>query len=147
MEILKNLIQTLALDQSFFYHLVLAIIAFFISKNGLFRPYISAMDQRRKFTKGRLEESEELDIKIQESQKLYDEKAKKIHKEFQEIFGEIKDKALSAFSLDSLKLEEDQKRWLQQERIKLREKAQAQNKILEKEIPYLSSELLGKIKS
>ena len=147
MEILKGLIQTLALDQSFFYHLILGIILFFISKNWLFRPYIFAMDQRRKFTKGRLEESGELDIKIQESQKLYDEKAKKIHKDFQELFGKIKEKALESFSKDSLKLEEDQKLWLLQERIKLKENAQAQNKILEKEIPHLKSELLGKIKS
>lgn len=147
MEILKDLIQTLALDQSFFYHLLLATIAFFISKNWLFRPYISAMDQRKKFTKGRLEESGELDIKIQESQKLYEEKAKKIHKEFQELFGGIKEKALSAFSLDSLKLEEEQKLWLKQERAKLKENSQEQNKILEKEIPQLKSALFDKIKS
>ena len=147
MEILKDLIQTLALDQSFFYHLVLATVAFFISKNWLFHSYISAMDQRRDFTKGRLEKSGELDIKIQESKKQYDEKAKKIHKEFQELFGQMREKALVAFSEDSLKLQEDQKLWLKQERIKLQENAQEQNKILEKEIPHLKTELLSKIKS
>lgn len=147
METLRNLIQTLSLDHSFFYHLILAFILYFISKKYLFQPYIAAMDKRRKLTKGRIKQSQSLDSQIQESQRLYEEKAKKIHKEFQNHFGKIKQKALDRFSKKSLELEKDQKLYLDRERKKLKEHALAQNKILEKEIPLLKTALLDKIKS
>ena len=147
METLRNLIQTLSLDHSFFYHLFLAFVLYFISKKWLFQPYISAMDKRRSLTKGRLEQNQGLDAQIQESQELYDKKAKKIHKEFQEHFGKIREKALENFSKESLKLEKDQKLCLEGERKRLQEQAQAQNKILEKEISSLKTALLDKIKT
>ena len=147
MEVLKDLVQTLELDSSFFYHLVLAFILYFISKKGLFQPYISTMNRRRELTKGRMEKSEERELKIQKYQTLYGEKAKKIHKEFQELFSGIRDKAVENFSEESVKLEKDQQNWLEQEKRKLKEQAQEQNKILEKEIPPLKTALLSKIKS
>ena len=147
MEVLSNLAQTLELNHSFFYHLLLAFILFLLSKKWLFQPYISAMNQRRKFTKGRLEKSESLDQEIQKNKELYEQKAKKIHKEFQKLFSGIRDKALENFSKESLKLEKDQKLWLEREQNKSRESAQAQNKILENEIPQLKSALLGKLRS
>ncbi|MDE0092674.1 MAG: hypothetical protein OXN83_05275 [Oligoflexia bacterium] len=147
MEILTGLIQTLALDYSFFYHLVLAFVLFSISKKWLFQPYISAMNQRRNFTKGRLEKSEDLELKIQKNKGLYDKKAKKIHKEFQKLFNKIRDNTLAQFSKDSLKLETDQKHWFKREKTKLQEAADRQNRILENEIPQLKEVLLNKIKS
>ena len=147
METLRNLIQTLSLDHSLFYHLALAFILYFISKKWLFQPYISAMDRRKELTKGRLEKSGDRDRDIQQSRKLYEEKAQKIHKEFQELFSGIRDKALEHFSKESFKLEKDQKLWLEQEKKKLEVQAQKQNKILEKEIPLLKTSLLNKIKS
>ena len=147
METLKNLIQTLSLDHSFFYHLILATVLYFVSKKWLFQPYISAMDKRVSLTKGRLEQSQDLDAQIQESQELYEKKAQKIHKEFQKHFNGIKDKALAEFSKESLKLEKDQKLYLDEERKKMQEQRLKQNKILEKEIPQLKTALLDKIKS
>ena len=147
MEILKDLIQTLELDSSFFYHLVLAFILYLFSKKWLFQPYISAMNQRRKRTKGRLEKSGDLELQIQKDQELYEKTAKKIHKEFQKLFSGIRDRALENFSKESLKLEEEQKIWLQREKKSLKKNAQEQNKILEKEIPQLKTALLNKIKS
>ncbi|MCZ0932918.1 MAG: hypothetical protein OXJ52_07190 [Oligoflexia bacterium] len=147
MEVLSNLAQTLELDHSFFYHLLLAFVLFLVSKNWLFQPYISTMNQRRQFTKGRLEKSGDLEQKIQKSQALYEQKAKKIHKEFQQLFNKMRDRALEQFSEESLKLEKDQKLWLEREKEKLKESAQEQNKILESEIPQLKSALLSKIKS
>ena len=147
METLKTLIQTLSLDQSFFYHLVLSFILYFISRKWLFQPYILAMDQRRSLTKGRLEKNEKRELAIQNSQQLYEKKAKKLNKEFQGIFSEIREKALESFSKESLKLEADQKLWLEREKRKLTEQAKEQNKILEREIPQLKANLLNKIKS
>ena len=147
METLRNLIQTLSLDQSLFYHLALAFILYFISKKWLFQPYISAMDRRKEQTKGRLEKTSDRDRGIQQSKKLYEEKAQKIHKEFQELFSGIRDKALKHFSEESLKMEKEQKLWLEREKTKLKSQSEEQNKILEKEIPMLKTALLNKIKS
>ena len=147
METLNSLIQTLSLDYSFFYHFILALILYFISKSLLFQPYISTMDQRRNFTKGRLAKSEDLDLQIQKNQELYEIKAKKIHAEFQKFFTEIKVKAMESFSKDSLNLEKEQKLWLEKESARLKDSAQKQNQVLEKEIPQLKSALLNKIKS
>ena len=147
MEILRDLAQTLALDLSFFYHIVLAFLLFFVSKKWLFQPYIASMNQRRDFTKGRMEKSGDLDLQIQNSRVLYDQKAKKIHKEFQELFNKVREESLTQFSEESLKLEQEQKLWLQRERLKMKESAEEQNKILAKEIPQLKSALLNKVKS
>ena len=147
MEILNSLVQTLKLDQSFFYHLILAVFLYFISKKWLFRPYIFAMNQRRKLTKGRLEKSEDEELEIQKKKDLYDKKAQKIHKDFQELFSKMKNKAGEDFSKDSLKLEKEQKAWLKREKKNLEENAQKQNEILEKQIPQLKTALLSKIKS
>lgn len=145
METLKNLAQTLSLDYSFFFHLLLACVLYFVSKKYLFQPYISALDKKASLTKGRLKQSQSLDTQIQESEELYEKKAKKIHKEFQGSFNEIRDKVLDSFSKASLKLEKEQKLHLDQERKKLHSQAREQNKVLEKEIPQLKMTLLNKI--
>ena len=147
METLKTLIQTLSLDHSFFYHLVLALILYFISKKWLFQPYIAKMDERSKLTKGRLETNEQKELEIQKKRDLYDEKAKDIHKEFQKLFSVIKNESLETFSKESLKLEQDQKTYLEGQKKDLVDNAKRQNDILEKDIPQLKEVLLRKIKS
>ncbi|MCY4321706.1 MAG: hypothetical protein OXC37_04825 [Bdellovibrionaceae bacterium] len=147
METLKTLIQTLSLDHSFFYHLILALILYFISKKWLFQPYIAKMDERSRLTKGRMDTNEEKKLEIEKKKELYEEKAKNIHKEFQKLFSVMKNKAMENFSKESLKLEKDQKTFLDEQKKNLVENAKKQNEILEKSLPQLKESLLGKIKS
>ena len=147
METLNTLIQTVGLNYSFFYQLLIGVALFFISRNWLWRPYIESMDEREKLTKGLLSGAKELEIKIQAQQELYEKKAKQIHKDFQVVFNGIKESALQDFSEKSLTLEQEHKESLNKKRIDLKSAVKDQEKLLKKELPVLSKLLLNKIRS
>ena len=146
MEILNNLIQTVGLNHSFFYHFLIGIVLFFMSRNWLWRPYIESMDKRDRFTKGRLSNTKELDLKIQANQELYKQKAQKIHKDFQTVFNEIKESTLKKFSQKSLQIEKEHKESLNKKRNDLKLEVKDQEELLKKDLPVLTELLLNKIK-
>lgn len=147
METLNNLIQTVGLNHSFFYQLLIAILLFFISRKWLWNPYIASMDERDRLTKGRLSNTKELDLKIQANQELYEKKAKQLHKDFQAVFNDRKELALQDFLKKSLQLEKEYKESLKKKRRDLKAAVKTQESLLKKELPDLSALLLNKIKS
>ena len=147
MSLLSDLINTIGLDKSFFYQLVLAVALYFISKKLFFQPYLESFEKRQKFTKGRLESSKNLEEKIEEKKSFYDQKAKFVHQEFQKIFNEIKQKAQASYQKESLKLQEEQKELMAKDREKLNQALKDQSAGLEKDLPFLVKLLVGKIKS
>lgn len=147
MELLRNLIQTLSLNHTFFYHFLLSLVLFFLSKKLLFEPYIVAMDQRSALTKGRRAGLKDLDLKIEQKKELYEKKAKETHKKFQSVFNSLKEDVLSDFESKNLKQKEEQKKWLKEQRADLKTWLNKQNDFLEKELSQLSTALLDKIKS
>lgn len=147
METLNNLIETLGINYTFFYHFLVATLLFFISKKRLWIPYIESMDKRNELTNGRLSNTKELDLKIQNQKDLYEKKAKKIHSDFQAVFNEIKTKALQDFSKKSLELETNYKASLTKKLNDLKLAVKNQEPALEQEISILSGLLTEKIKS
>ncbi|MBC6415042.1 MAG: hypothetical protein GDA46_01430 [Bdellovibrionales bacterium] len=147
MKMLGSLVETVGLDYSFFYHLIFSVIIFFLSKKWLWQAYIQAMDKRTQLTKGRVNETEALDQKIQINKEIYEKKAKHIHKEFQNIFNDMKEDSLKYFSKESLKIQEEHKKLMKQKRDFLKKKVQEQEDILRKSLVSLSELLLEKIKS
>lgn len=147
METLNNLIQTLGLNHTFFYHFLVASLLFFISKKWLWLPYIKSMEKRNELTKGRLSNTKDLDLKIQANQELYEKKAKQIHRDFQVIFNKRKEKTLQDFSQKSLEYERDHKESLKKKMTNLKSSVQKQESLMQKEISGLSEILLNKIKS
>lgn len=146
METLNNLIQTVGLNHSFFYHILIGLIVYPISKKGLWIPYIESLDEKNKLTKGRLSNTKELDLQIQDCRELYEKKAKKIHKDFQAVFNEIKELALREFSKKSLELEKESKKRLSKKISDLKAMVKNQEEPLKKELPSLSMLLVSKIK-
>ena len=139
--------QTVGLNHSFFYHLLFSALLFFISKKWLWKPYIQEMDRRTQLTKGRMNSTKDLDLKIQANKELYEKKAKHLHREFQTVFNQIKEDSLNRFSEQSLKIEKEHKESLKQKRQALQQKAKEQEELLQKELPALSELLLSKIKN
>ena len=146
MEIFITFIETVNLNFSFFYHLILAMILFFISKGMLFEPYIASMNQRHRLTKGRVENRKKLDTEIQKKQELYEKKAQKINKQFQGIFEQSKKKSQEWFASQALKIQNKQKDLLKEKRAQLQQKTRQQKELLEQSLPELSESLLKKIK-
>ena len=145
MEVLTQLVETLGLNASFFYQLIIAVVVFFISKNSLWKPYIKNMEERERLTKGRLSNTKELDLKIESQKELYEKKVQQLDKDFQTVFNEMKEKALQEFSKKSLKMEEEHKESLKRKRVHLKSMVEDQQKLLQKEIPALQELLLTKI--
>ena len=145
MEVLTQLVETLGLNASFFYQLIIAVVVFFISKNTLWKPYIKNMEERERLTKGRLSNTKELDLKIESQKELYEKRVQQLDKDFQTVFSEMKEKALQEFSKNSLKMEEEHKESLKKKRAHLKAMVEDQQKLLQKEIPALQELLLTKI--
>ena len=147
MSLLRDLINTVGLDSSFFYLFLLTAGLYFISKNLFFQPYLEKLAERQKRTKGRLKSSKELESQIEEKKIIYQQKAQKIHKEFQETFNQIKHKTQENYLSENLKLKKEQKKELEKERQNLNQALKEQEAALEKDFPLLLKLLVDKIKS
>ena len=147
MDLLNSLIDTVGLDQSFFYQLALAVILYFISKELFLRPYIKNFNKRQELTKGRMKSGQELEGKIEEKKILYEQKAKELHKKFQEIFNTVKQKAQEDCLKETLKIQANQKQWIERERQSLKQALKQEETALEKEMPLLVNLLVEKIES
>ena len=147
MSLLSDLISTVGLDSSFFYQFLLTAGIYFISKNLFFQPYLEKFKERQERTKGRLKSSKVLELQIEEKKMIYKQKAQKIHKEFQEIFNQIKQKAQESYLSENLKLKKEQKKELEKKRRILSQALKEQEMALEKDLPLLVELLVGKIKS
>ena len=147
MDLLKSLIDTVGLDQSFFYQLALATVLYFISKELFLQPYIRNSNKRQELTKGRMKSNKDLEGKIEEKKTLYEQKAKELHKKFQEIFNIIKQKAQEDCLTETLKIQTDQKQWIEKERQSLRQALKIEEIALGKDLPLLVDLLVEKIKS
>lgn len=147
MELLNNLINTVGLDKSFFYQLVLAVALYFCSKKILFEPYIKSFDKRQRITKGRVKGAQDLEKQIEEKKKFYEEKAKQVHQSFQEVFSKIKQEAVSQHLKEAFQLQKKQKEQIAYEREQVRQVAEKQEKELETALPSLSRLLVDKIEN
>ncbi len=146
MGLLANFIGAVGLDQSFFYQLALAGALYFISKRLFLQPYIESADKRRELTKGRIKNSQSLEEKIEKKKILYEQKAKKAHQKFQEIFNVIKKEAQDKNLNEALKIQAQQKQLLEKERENLSRAIKEQETALEKDLPLLADLLAKKIK-
>ena len=147
MDMLQNLINTVGLDNSFFYQLFLAVVLYFTSKNLFFQPYLKTLNQRRALTKGRLQHSQELSAQIEKNKKLYEQKAKELNKNFQSVFSKIKNKSQKNHLNETLIIEQKHKDWIKNQRDNLSRVCEEQEKSLEQALPNLVKLLTEKIKS
>ena len=147
MSLLNNLIQTIGLNNSFFYQLALAVVLYFISKKLFLQPYLESLEKRQKLTKGRMKSNKELEEKIEANKSIYEEKAKSVHEQFQEFFNKIKHKAQQDSLNEIGQLQNEQKEFISKEKEKLNQTIKEQSALLEKDIPILTKLLVEKIKS
>ena len=146
MALLRDLINTVGLDISFFYQLFLAIIVYFISKKLFFQPYLENFKKSQKLTKGSLKSSEEIEKSIEEKKVLYEQKAKSVHEKFQETFSKIKNQSQKDYLLKTSKLQEEQRNFLDKERKNLNQSVKTQEDLLKQDVPSFVSLLVEKIK-
>ncbi len=147
MSLLSNLIETIGLNSSFFYQLALAVALYFISKKLFLQPYLKSLEKRQKLTKGRMKNSKKLEEQIEASKAIYEEKAKSVHEQFQQIFHKIKQKNQQDSLNEIGRLQKEQKEFISKEKEKLNHAIKEQSVLLEKDLPILTKLLVEKIKS
>ena len=143
---IADFITSLGLDFSFFYQLALAVLLYFASKKIVFEPYLKSFQQRQERTKGRLKTSRDLEQKIEQSRKIYEDTARQNHKEFQETFGRLKEKARASALKESERLHREQKELMGVSKDSLQREVKKQDLLLEKDLPVLTKLLVDKIK-
>ena len=146
MDILTNLITTIGLDKSFFYQFAIIAITYFVTKKLFLQPYYNLLQKRQDLTKGKEVGSKKLEQNIEELKETYEQKAAKIHKDFQSVYSEIKKQAERNFGEQKQNITEKQLVQTAQKRNHLVEEQAKQDKELEKDIPNLAQSLVEKIK-
>lgn len=146
MDFIKGFIETLGLDSSFFIQLVWAVGLYFILAKILLKPYFRLMEKRENLTGGRFKSSRKLEEDIEQLKIQYEEKAKKVHAEFQKDFGEIKKQVEWDHKA---RLSELQRAWeahLQQEQKRILKEKKEQTDLLKRETPHFVESLVEKLR-
>ena len=146
MEFIESFIHTLGLDSSFFIQLALAGGLYFLISRMLFKPYLQLVDKRQTLTKGRFDSSRQMEENIEDLKIQYEEKAKKVHKEFQKHFGEIKQKAEQDYKTSLEQLQKEQAQALRLEKERILKEGKDQMEILKVDIPHFVESLTEKLK-
>ena len=146
MSLLKNLIETLGLNHSFFFHFFLGLLLYLVSKKILFQPYLKELKQKEALSKGRMENIKKINQDLESQKQLYSQKAQQIHKEFKSTFHKIKEKAQAQFLKESQSLKKEQGQWIKQGREALKQSLKEQEQSLENSFPQLTKLLVEKIK-
>ena len=146
MDFIEGFIHTLGLDSSFFIQLLLACGLYFLISRILLNPYLKLMDKRQTLTKGRFDSSRKMEENIENLKTQYEEKAKKVHKEFQKHFGEIKQKAEQDYKANLEQLQQEQAHTLRQEKERVLKEGKSQMDILKSDISHFAESLAEKLK-
>lgn len=147
MDMINDFIRTVGLDKSFFFQLALAVALYFLSKKLFLQDYLENFKKSEQLTKGRMSHSKGLEEQIEKQKALYEEKAKKLHAEFQKTFDEMKKTAQKEYQQASINVHKEQKDLINTQRLSLKQSLTEQDVQLQKELPILSELLVEKLKS
>ena len=145
MSVLKDFINTVGLDHTFFYQFVIITILYFTVKHLFLQKYYQDIEKRRESTKGSFSQSKETEEKIEDLKKDYSQKAQEIHKDFQEVFTTIRNSTEESFKKGRDALQNEQRKDLEDQRKQLLKNQTQEEKKLEKELPDLVQSLVNKI--
>ncbi len=145
MSLFKDFIETVGLDHTFFYQLIIITLLYFVVKKLFLLRYYQDVEKRRERTKGSFSKSKEVEEKIVNLEKKYSQKAQTLNQKFQDVFGRIKEESEKSFQKNKLILEEEQRKRLESQRSQiLKDKNQEEQK-LEKDMPHLVQSLVDKM--
>jgi len=142
---LKDFIETVGLDQSFFYQFVFILGMYFLMKKLFLQTYYQNVKKRTQLTKGSFLKSKEMKDEITNLKEVYDKKAQRLNQDFQEIFAVAKDKAQKNFTQDKETLQKSQKAALKVKREQWLKQKQQAEQTLKKEMPSLVQSLVHKM--
>ncbi len=145
MSVLKGLVETVGLDHTFFYQFIIISILYFVTKKLFLQRYYQDIEKRREVTKGSFSQSQEMEDKIENLKKSYDQKAQSLNKKFQDVFGFIKNSTEESFIKDREFLQEEQKKDLEAQKKTLLKNKEREDEKLKKDLPNLIQSLVGKI--
>ena len=77
----------------------------------------------------------------------YEQKARQVHKKFQELFNKIKQEAQKDYAEKHFEIQREQKRGIEKERENLGQALKEQDRAFQKDRPLLVDQLVEKIKS
>jgi len=103
----SSLLQALGVNSTFFIQFFIFLIFYPVLSRMLFRPYCKILAKKEKETSERMKEAENLKKKKEDLQIEYDLKAKKIDKEFNEMYQKESKKIRDSFAQKRLKSQED----------------------------------------
>lgn len=146
MDVLTDLIKAMGLDRSFFYQLAIITATYIVVKNLFLKQYCSLLEKRRQLTKGKFDNSKKLEETTAELKSLYETKAAQINKDFQNIFGDIKQKTEKDFNEQKIQFQKEQVMQTESQKKSLLKKQKEQEMELQKDLPSLVKILVDKIK-
>lgn len=89
-----ELLTSLGINQTFFYQIVIFLIAFFFLKKVVFLPYYKAFEEREKRTSGGQSTAHELHHQLATLEAEYQQKARETHRRITDVFNQKKQAAL-----------------------------------------------------
>ena len=145
METLKNLAESVGLDISFFWQFLLLGGGYFAAKALFLKPYALAREKRKSLTQGRFAAARGREKEAEALKSQYGEKARALHKKFQDLFGKAKAAALEEYKSERARILKEHEAGLERQTSELAKKIKAEALTLEKDIPALAKALKDKI--
>ncbi len=145
METLKALAEATGLNGSFFWQLAGLAGGYFAAKALFLKPFAMERERGKSMTHGRLSQSREREKEARRLEALYGERARALHKKFQDLFGREKAAAEEEHKKERARLLKQHEADFKAKRAGLAQKLQEEGRGLEKDIPLLARALKDKI--
>ena len=146
MELINTLVQTVGLDESFFYQFVFVGVLYFVTKKLFLNAYYKNVEKRRDLTQGRLISNKDLEDKIKNLQQEYEQQARKLNTKFQNVFNQIKEEQEEIMKQKKKDFQKAYETTLAERQESLLKEKQEQEKQIKEELPELIQALAGKVK-
>ena len=145
METISKILESLNIDETFFYQMGIFIVLFFILKMIFFERLQEVVKLREEKTIKRKEAAEQKFIEVEKLSSIYQEKMKKANMKGREIYNHKKRRIIDDEKIRLKKVEEEVNVEFENEVGAFRDKAECQEKELLKNSEALCDKLVKKL--
>jgi F-type H+-transporting ATPase subunit b len=125
--------------------MIIFLVAYLALSQLIFRPYMKAFIERQKSTEGNAELAERLLLETAQLQREYEKQAKDLNSKFKAIYEESRGQAVHERDQIISKARSDVEASLESSKEAIQNAIGSAQKELEKEIPFISSAVTGKL--